>query len=107
SDTFAPTPLTFVLDGFSLRIENVPAATAEPGAAPADALHPSQPGVVPHRAPASMKLLVGKVRVTTARTIGFGGLARPALLPLAGLMLARRNRGDGPAKIPPLGGGPP
>jgi signal peptidase I len=105
SDTFAPTPLTFVLDGYSLRLQQT-AVSMQPGAAvTTDALHPSEPGVVPHREPASVKLLVGKVRVTTARWIGIAGLALAALVALVGFVLSGRNEDDELAKIRRLGGG--
>ena len=105
SDTFAPTPLTFVLDGYSLRLQQT-ATSMQPGAtATSDALHPSEPGVVPHREAASIKLLVGKVRVTSARWIGIVGLAFAALLALVGFVLSGRNQGDELTKIRRLGGG--
>src|SRR5207247_6238014 len=85
--------LTFALDGYSLRLQQA-ATPLQPGAAAVDALHPSEPGVVPHRESASIKLLVGKVRVTSARWIGIVGLVLAALLALAGFRLSGRNRGD-------------
>ena len=105
SDTFAPTPLSFALDGYSLRLEQQTAVPTQPGeAAPADALRPSQPGVVAQHAPASVKLLVAKVRVTTARTIGLVGLVFAGLLALAGFLLTGRNQGDELMKIRRRGG---
>jgi hypothetical protein len=92
-DTFAPTPLTFVLDGTSLRVQETPVATT-PGAAPADPMHPSQPGVVPHRVPASIKLAVVRVHATTARTLGLVGLVLAGLLALLGLALRGRDADD-------------
>jgi signal peptidase I len=105
SAAFAPTPLTFALDGYSLRLQQA-ATPTQPGAATAtDALHPSEPGVVPHREPASIKLVVGKVRVTSARWIGVVGLVFAALIALAGFVLSGRNRGDELTTIRRLGGG--
>jgi signal peptidase I len=104
SNTFAPTPVTFVLDHFSLRLQESSMPT-QPGAAPADTLHPSEPGVVPHREPASIKLLVAKVRVTTARWVGIVGLALAALVALVGFVLSGRNKGDELTKIRRIGGG--
>jgi hypothetical protein len=105
SDTFAPTPLTFALDGYSLRLQQT-ATEMQPGATAAtDVLQPSEPGVLPHREPASIKLLVGNVRVTTARWIGIVGLAFAALLALAGFLLSGRKSDDELTKIRRLGGG--
>jgi signal peptidase I len=104
SDTFAPTPLTFALDGYSLRLQQT-ATSAQPGAtATTDVMHPSEPGVMPQRKAASIKLLVANAHVTTARWIGIVGLALAALLALAGLVLAGRNEDDELAKIRRLGG---
>jgi hypothetical protein len=78
----------------------------EPGAAEAlDVLHPSEPGVVPHHSPASMKLLVASVRVSSARAIGLIGFCLAVLLALAGVVLAGRQQGDELATIQRRGGG--
>jgi signal peptidase I len=103
-DTFMPTALSFALDGFSLRLQRTSPA-AQPGVTETvDALHPSQPGVIPHQSPASMKLVVAKVRVTSARWIGLVGLVLAALLAVAGFVLLGRNQGDELTKIRRRGG---
>lgn len=96
SDTFAPTPLTFVLDRYSLRLQQVAPVAQAPGTAATttDALHPSQPGVVADEVPASVKLVFANARVTTARRIGITGLVLAALLGIAGFLLFGRNQGD-------------
>jgi signal peptidase I len=104
SDAFAPAPLTFALDGYSLRLQQQ-TVQAQPGTAAADALHPTQPGVVPHGEAASVSLLVAKVHVTTARWTGIAGLALAALLALAGFVLSGRTKDDELTKIRRLGGG--
>src|SRR5206468_10835643 len=60
SSTFAPTPMTFALDQHSLRLQQTSLPTSPGEPAPADALHPSQPGAVPVSHPASVKLVVAR-----------------------------------------------
>ena len=104
TDTFAPTPLTFALDAYSLRLEQVPTATV-PGTGPApDALHPSQPGVVPHRTSAKIKLIVASISVTAARALGLTGLGLAGLAALVGFVLLGGRQGDELATIRRRGG---
>ena len=102
---FTPTPLTFALDGYSLRLQQS-AAASQPGAtvSSADALHPSEPGVMSHSRPASARLVVASMRVSTARTLGIAGLVLAALLALAGLLVSGVS-GDELSRIRRRGGG--
>lgn len=105
SQTFAPTALNFALDGFALRLEQSAPATLQPGTTAPDALHPSEPGVVPQHAAASVKLLVAKLRVSTARTVGLAGFGLAALAALVGFALLGVRRGDELASIQRRNGG--
>jgi signal peptidase I len=102
---FAPTPITFALDAFSLRLQDAttPLTPGESGT-PTDALHPSAPGVLPQTAPASVKLLVTHIGVTTARRAGLIGLVVAAVLALAGLLVLGRGGSDELASIRRRGG---
>ena len=105
SQTFAPTALNFALDGFALRLEQSAPATLQPGTTAPDALHPSEPGVVPQHAAASVKLLVAKLRVSTARTVGLAGFGLAAIAALVGFALLGVRRGDELASIQRRNGG--
>jgi signal peptidase I len=90
-DTFAPAPLIFTLDSFSLRLQH-PSLGATPGQAPSDPFHPSQPGSLLRQTAATLKLGTLHVRVSTARPIGLIGLAAALALALLGLLLSRSDR---------------
>jgi signal peptidase I len=94
SQTFAPTALSFALDGYALRLQTTAPATLQPGTAAPDVLSPSEPGVIPQQAPATVKLLVAKVRVSTARTAGLAGFGLALLAGLVGFALLGGRRGD-------------
>jgi signal peptidase len=105
SQAFAPTALSFALDGYALRLQQAAPATLQPGTTAPDALHPSEPGVIPQRAPATVKLLVAKIRVAPARTVGLAGFGLAALAALIGLLLAGGRRGDELSAIQRRSGG--
>jgi hypothetical protein len=90
-DTFAPAPLIFTLDSFSLRLQH-PSLGATPGQAPSDPFHPSQPGSLLRQTAATLKLGTLHVRVSAARPIGLIGLAAAFALALLGLVFSRRGR---------------
>jgi signal peptidase I len=105
SQTFAPTALSFALDGYALRLQQSSPATLQPGTTAPDALHPSQPGIIPQHTRATVELLVAKVRVSTARTLGLAGFGLAALAALAGFALLGGRRGDELAAIKRRSGG--
>lgn len=105
SQIFAPTGLSFALDGYALRLQQSTPAALQPGATAADALHPSEPGVIAQRAPATVRLVVAKLRVSTARTVGLAGFCFAAIAALVGVLLVGGRRGDELAAIQRRSGG--
>jgi signal peptidase I len=88
--SFAPTPLSFTLDAFSLRL-STPAPAGAPGAPPADPLHPSAPGSIERFVPDTVPVL--GLGVPTARRAALVGLLVAALLGIAAVLLRLLRRG--------------
>jgi signal peptidase I len=104
--TFAPTAITFALDNTSLRMENTAVPTM-PGIATsstASALTPSEPGVIAQSHPASVRLIVAHVGVTTLRKVSVIGLVVAVLLGLIGLLVLGAGGKDELASIRRRGG---
>jgi signal peptidase I len=96
TNSFAPTPLLFTIDKYSLRLQQAPLGGQTPGQPAADPFQPSAPGSIDRRSPRTLALLAAKPRVTTIRRIGLLGLLAAALLGLAGaaLQLVARRAAD-------------
>ena len=90
--SFAPQPLDFVLDKYTLRLSDSPGAGAGPGQASADPLHPSATGTLTQREPVTLNLFGKRARVGSVRRLGLVGLLAAALLALLTGGLLRTSR---------------
>ena len=83
---FAPTPLTFVVDPYTLRLVQPAPDGGIPGQPAADPLHPGTAGTVARTVPRTLAIPGRSLRVAAARRIALLGLL--AALALATLALA-------------------
>jgi len=95
--SFEPTPLSFTLDAFVLRL-STQAAGGSPGSAPADPLHPSAPGSIERLVPRTVGL-IGLGVATARRAAGAGLLVSAALALIAALLHWLRGGGDELSRI--------
>ncbi|HET8895408.1 MAG TPA: DUF5305 family protein, partial [Gaiellaceae bacterium] len=91
---FAPQPLDFVLDRYTLRLSGSTGAGAGPGQAPADPLHPSATGTLMRREALTINLVGDRVRVSSVRHLGLDGLLAAALLALLAAAFLHPNRAN-------------
>lgn len=102
TSTFEPTPLTFLVDGYALRLAQSVSGAAIPGQAPADPLQPSAAGTVDRVVERTVALPGRVLPVATARRVALDGLAGAgalAVLALAAALAASRSRDDETARI--------
>lgn len=92
--SFAPQPLDFVLDRYTLRLSGSTGAGAGPDQAPADPLHPSATGSLMRRESLTINLVGHRARVSRVRHLGLDGLLAAALLALLAAAFLHANRAN-------------